>query len=160
MPTAINEHTVSNKREYSCHGCGQPIKFDSNITSLKSGRLLNMNGEQHDCPNFNNKANNQERQSKSDIVCLQNRLSLQHIYFCNSRDPAFITRCNKKVVIHEDFLKSKGEKVVLLTSLEYYISYNEAVQIKEMAGGTNPNLKCQTRLPYSQQTHTGNVVNG
>ena len=69
----MNEHTVSNKREYSCHGCGQPIKFDANITSLKSGKVipLNMNGEQHDCPNFNNKANNnQERQSKSDISSL------------------------------------------------------------------------------------------
>ena len=80
MPTTMNEHIVSNKRQYSCHGCRQPIKFDANITSLKSGKAfpLNMNGEQHDCPNFNNMANNnQERHSKSDISSLfQNRLSL------------------------------------------------------------------------------------
>lgn len=69
----MNEHSSSIKREYSCHGCGQQIKFDSNITSPKSGKVipLNMNGEQHDCPNFNNRSNyNQDQQSKFSVSTL------------------------------------------------------------------------------------------
>ena len=70
MPIAMNEQTVSNKREYFCHGCGKPIKFDANFTSPKSGKAipLNMNGEQHDCPNFNNKANNNQGNLKGEDI--------------------------------------------------------------------------------------------
>ena len=117
MPTAMNEHTVSNKREYFCHGCGQPIKFDANITSPKSGKAipLNMNGEQHDCPNFNNKANNnQERQSKSDISSLSSeQIKLVDTLISAITETLRLSQdTNKKVVeMHEAFLKSKGEKV-------------------------------------------------
>jgi hypothetical protein len=115
MPTSMNEQTVSNKRQYFCHGCGQPIKFDANFTSPKSGKAipLNMNGEQHDCPNFNNKANNnQERQNKSDI----SSLSSEQIKFVDTLISAIAEihllskDTNKKVVeMHEVFLKSKGD---------------------------------------------------
>lgn len=113
----MNEHIVSNKREYSCHGCRQPIKFDANITSQKSGKVipLNMNGEQHDCPNFNNKANNnQERQSKSDISSLSSeQIKLADTLISAITETLLLSQdTNKKVVeMHEDFLKSKGEKV-------------------------------------------------
>ena len=112
----MNEHIVS-KREYFCHGCAQPIKFDANITSLKSGKAipLNMNGEQHDCPNFNNKANNnQERQSKSDISSLSSgQIKLVDTLISAVTETLLLSQdTNKKVVeMHEDFLKSKGEKV-------------------------------------------------
>ena len=100
MLTTMNEDIVSNKREYFCHGCRQPIKFDANITSLKSGKAipLNMNGEQHDCPNFNNKANNNhERQSKSDISSLSSeQIKLVDTLISAIRDPAFITRYEQK----------------------------------------------------------------
>jgi hypothetical protein len=113
----MNEHNVSNKREYFCHGCAQPIKFDANFTSPKSGKSipLNMNGEQHDCPNFNNKANyNQERQSKSDISSLSSeQIKLVDTLISSIAETLRLSQdTNKKVVeMHEVFLKSKGEKV-------------------------------------------------
>jgi hypothetical protein len=107
----------SYKREYFCHGCGQPIKFDANITSPKSGKAipLNMNGEQHDCPNFNSKSNNnQERQSKPDV----SSLSSEQIKLVDTLTPAVAETLrlsldtNKKVAeMYDAFLKSKGESV-------------------------------------------------
>ena len=96
-------------------GVDEPIKFDANITSQKSGKVipLNMNGEQHDCPNFNNKANNnQERQSKSDISSLSSeQIKLADTLISAITETLLLSQdTNKKVVeMHEDFLKSKGE---------------------------------------------------
>ena len=74
-----------------------------------------MNGEQHDCPNFNNKANNnQERQSKSDISSLSSeQIKLADTLISAITETLLLSQdTNKKVVeMHEDFLKSKGEKV-------------------------------------------------
>ncbi|CAN5399331.1 hypothetical protein BH18THE2_BH18THE2_26640 [soil metagenome] len=116
MSSNIHSNRDTNKREYLCHGCGQPIKFDANVTSSISGKAipLNLDGTQHDCPNRQQtKMNIQDNKLQS-----SNILTSEHVKFLDTLGPAVAETLRlsqdtyKKVAeMHEVFLKSKGESV-------------------------------------------------
>lgn len=74
-----------------------------------------MTGEQHDCPNFNNRFNNQDNQQTKPNASI---LSSESVKFMDTLGPAVAETLrlsqdtNKKVTeVHEAFLKSRGESV-------------------------------------------------